>query len=48
MTGYAIGKSNTFYSTHSPDIEAVYGHINTYKVNGVVDFFERTLGAERK
>jgi hypothetical protein len=48
LASYILGKNNTYYSTSDPDAKAVYSHINPNKVNGVIDFFERTLGAERQ
>jgi hypothetical protein len=48
LASYILGKNNTYYATSDPDAKAVYGHINPNRVNDVIDFFERTLGAERQ
>jgi hypothetical protein len=48
LAGYLLGKPNTFYASKNPNILAVYNHINQNQVRGVVEFFERTLGAEKQ
>jgi hypothetical protein len=46
LSGYIIGKSNTYYSCFDQNVASVYNYINPNRVNGVVEFFERTLGVE--
>lgn len=48
LAGHILGKRDTYYSTSDPDVKAVYSHINPNGVSGVIDFFERTLGAEKR
>jgi len=48
LASYLLSKSNTFYSGPNPSVLAVYNHINQNKVSNVVEFFERTLGAEKQ
>jgi hypothetical protein len=46
LSGYIIGKPNTYYSCFDQNVASVYNYINPNRVNDVVEFFERTLGAE--
>jgi hypothetical protein len=46
ISGYIIGKPNTYYSCFDQNVASVYSYINSNRVNDVVEFFERTLGAE--
>jgi len=48
MASYLLSKPNTFYSSSNPNVLAVYNYINQNQVKDVVDFFERTLGAEEQ
>ena len=48
LVSYILSKNNTFYATTDPDIRSVFNHINTNRVESVADFFERTLGAEKR
>jgi hypothetical protein len=46
LSGYMLGKPNTFYSCRDLNVAAVYSYINPNKVEDVEEFFERTLGAK--
>lgn len=48
LTSYILSKNDVYYSTSDPDAQAVYSHINPNRVSGVKEFFERTLGAEKR
>lgn len=48
LAGYILSKPNTYYSTSDPNVSSAYSYINSNRVENVVDFFERTLGAERQ
>lgn len=44
LSGYALGKSNTYYSTADANLTQVYSHINSKKVTNVKEFLEGILG----
>lgn len=44
LSGYALGKSNTYYSTVDSNLTQVYSHINSKKVSNVKEFLEGILG----
>ena len=44
LSGYALGKSNTYYSTADSNLTQVYSHINSKKVSNVKEFLEGILG----
>ena len=44
LSGYALGNSNTYYSTSDANLAEVYGHINAGKVIDVKYFLESILG----
>jgi hypothetical protein len=44
LSGYALGKSNTCYSTADANLTQVYSHINSKKVTNVKEFLEGILG----
>jgi|CryBogDrversion2_4_1035264.scaffolds.fasta_scaffold56622_1 hypothetical protein len=48
MASYLLSKPNTFYSSTDPNLLSMYNYINQNQVSGIVDFFERTLGAEKQ
>jgi hypothetical protein len=48
LASYLLSKQNTFYSGTNQSVLAVYNYLNKNQVSGVVDFFERTLGAEKQ
>jgi hypothetical protein len=48
LASYLLCKPNTYYASRDPNLLAVYNHINQNRVTGVVEFFERTLGAEEQ
>jgi len=48
MASYLLSKPNTYYGSKDPNVLAVYNYINQNQTTGVVDFFERTLGAEKQ
>ena len=46
LASYILAKPNTYYSTTNPDFAALYSYVNQNRVRDIVEFFERTLGAE--
>lgn len=46
LSGYALGKSGTFYKTKDENLAGVYSHINSNRVNQVEQFLESILGAK--
>jgi len=46
LSGYALGKSDTYYKTTDTNLSAVYSHINGNRVNRVEEFLESILGAK--
>jgi hypothetical protein len=44
LSGHALGKSNTYYSTADANLSQVYSHINSKKVTNVKEFLEGILG----
>jgi len=46
LSGYALGKSDTYYQTTDKNLSAVYSHINGNRVDRVEDFLESILGAK--
>ena len=44
LSGYALGKSDTYYKTEDKNLSAVYSHINGNRVDRVEDFLESILG----
>jgi hypothetical protein len=48
LASYLLSKPNTYWATKDPNLLAVYNYINQNRITGVVDFFERTLGAEKQ
>jgi hypothetical protein len=48
LSGYILGKSNTYYKCSDESLTFVYSHINLNKVTGVADFLERVLGAKQQ
>ena len=46
ISGYALGKSGTFYKTTDENLAGVYSHINSNRVNQVEQFLESILGAK--
>jgi len=46
LSGYALGKSDTYYKTEDKNLSAVYSHINGNRVDRVEDFLESILGAK--
>jgi hypothetical protein len=48
LAGYILGKPNTFYYCSDPNVASLYSHINPNRVNNIVDFLERTLGANKQ
>jgi hypothetical protein len=47
LAGYILCKNNVFYSAKDLNIASIYQHINPNRVNSVLDFLERILGAEK-
>ena len=47
ISGYILGKTNTFYSTTDANISALFGYINNGMVSNVNEFLERALSAEK-
>lgn len=47
ISGYVIGKTNTFFSASDPNLASLYGYINTARVSSVVEFLERVLSAKK-
>ena len=43
LSGYVLGKSNTYYSTGDVNLTQVYSHINSKKVINVKEFLEGIL-----
>ena len=48
LLAYILSKPNTFYSSEDPNVSSVFGYINTNRVSGITEFFERTLGAKKQ
>lgn len=48
LSGYILGKSNTFYKTDDPNLIAVYSHINSGSVINVEQFLESILSDKTK
>jgi hypothetical protein len=46
LSGYALGKSDTYYKTKDTNLSAIYNHINGNRVDRVEDFLESILGAK--
>lgn len=46
LSGYALGKSDTYYKTKDTNLSAIYSHINGNRVDRVEDFLESILGAK--
>jgi len=46
LSGYALGKSGTFYKTNNENLAGVYSHINSNRVSQVEQFLESILGAK--
>ena len=44
LSGYSLGKSNTFYSTSDANLAEVYSHISAGKVSNVKQFLESIFG----
>ena len=44
LSGYALGKRNSFYSTESENLVAVFSHINSNRVDSVETFLQRIFG----
>ena len=46
LSGYILGKTNTFYSTTDANISSLFGYINNGLVKNVTEFLERALSAK--
>jgi hypothetical protein len=46
LSGYALGKSDTYYKTKDTNLSAIYSHINGNRVDRVEDFLESILGVK--
>lgn len=40
LSGYVLGKTGTYYRTDNSDLAEVYSHINTGRVDNIVQFLE--------
>jgi hypothetical protein len=47
LSGYVLGKSNTYYKTSDENISAVYSHINSGSVINVEQFLESILSEQK-
>ena len=47
LSGYVLGKSNTFYKVDDEELANVYSHINNNKIDNIEIFLERVLGGKR-
>lgn len=43
LSGYILGKNNSYYKLDDENLAAVYKHINLNRINSVENFFERIL-----
>lgn len=48
LAGYFLSKPNTYYACKDLNVASIYKHINQNRVDNVVEFLERTLGADNK
>jgi len=48
LAGYVLGKPSTYYACKDLNVASIYKHINQNHVDNVVEFLERTLGANNK
>ena len=48
LASYILAKPNSYYKCNDPSMSSLLAHINTQRVNGIEDFFERTLSAEQQ
>ena len=46
LSGYALGKSDTYYKTKDTNLSAIYSHINGNRVDRVEDFLESIQGVK--
>jgi hypothetical protein len=47
LSGYVLGKPNTYYSTTNPNLSSLFGYINNGCVGNVTEFLERALSAKK-
>ena len=48
LSGYVLGKGNTYYKTSDENIAAVYSHINSGSVTNVEQFLESILSEQKQ
>ena len=48
LSGYILGKGNTYYKTSDENIAAVYSHINSGSVINVEQFLESILSEQKQ
>jgi hypothetical protein len=46
LSGYALGKADTFYKTEDVNLAAVYSHINANRVDNVETFLESIFSGQ--
>jgi hypothetical protein len=43
LSGYILGRSNTYYKTDNENLAAIYSHINSNRVKNIETFLESVL-----
>jgi hypothetical protein len=46
LSGYILGKKNTFYKTDDENISGIYHYINQYRITNVQSFLEKAFNGK--